>query len=114
MQDGPNRRRSARLACMLVVEYRPGTGAAAFWRPASVLDLTLVGCRLRVGEDLASGSPVALRFDALLEDGVKSTSIDASATVLWCRVEGLSRQVGLKFAATPAGLNEILGALGSR
>lgn len=100
---------------MLGVQYSPGPGATTSWRPASVLDLTDVGCRLQIAEDLAGGMPVELRFDALLRDGAKSASIDTRAAVMWCRPHGgFAYEVGLQFfAAPPPGLNEILNAIDS-
>lgn len=112
MRKGSNRRRKARIACLLVVQYRLRAGAASPWRPASVLDLNDVGCRLRIAEDLAGGTPLLLRFQAMLHDGVKSAEVEAPATVMWWRPQGsFSHEVGLEFAGVPAQLNEILGAL---
>lgn len=115
MTEEINRRRKARLACMLAVQYSRGPGATSSWRPASVLDLTDLGCRLQVAEDLAGGMSVALRFDALLRDGAKSASIDTQAVVMWCRPHGgFAYEIGLEFlAAPPPGLNEILNAIDS-
>jgi hypothetical protein len=109
MNGSANRRERSRRACMLAVEYR--AGSAGPWREASVLDLTLVGCRLRVEEELAPDAAVALRFAALLEDGVRSASLEAAATVQWCRGRAASRELGLRFVFVSAGLSEILAAL---
>jgi hypothetical protein len=109
MTETLNRRRAARLACMLGVRYR----AAAVWHQAAVMDLNETGCRLRLGEVLSGGTPIALRFDAPIRDGATSPSLDVQATVMWCRREGLSLQAGMSFAAPPPGLQEILGALTS-
>lgn len=109
MRPGSERRRQARLACMLGVQYR----ADKHWHPAAVLDLAESGCRLRIGEDLAGATPVGLRFDAPLRDGATSASLDVDGTVMWCRREGLSHQVGIAFAAPPPGLKEILAEIDS-
>lgn len=114
MRKGNNRRRKARFACLLVVQYRLRADSASPWRPASVLDLTDAGCRLRIAEELAGGTPLLLRFETLLRDGVKSAQTEAPASVMWCRPHGrFSHEVGLEFAGVPAQLNEILGALES-
>lgn len=114
MRKRSNRRRKARFACLLVVQYRPRKGTASPWRPASVLDLTDAGCRLRIAEALAGGTRLLLRFEALLRDGVKSAETEAPATVMWCRPHGrFSHELGLELEGLPAPLNEILGALDS-
>ncbi len=110
MRDtGQNRRRQARLACMLGVQYKLD-GA---WHAAGVIDLTETGCRLRVGEDLPPGAPVRLRFDAPIRDGARSATIEAEARVMWCRRQGLSSQAGLSFVSAPEGVREILAELHS-
>ena len=43
-----NRRLLARHACTLTVQYRSELG----WHPATAMDLSRNGCRLRVGEHL--------------------------------------------------------------
>jgi c-di-GMP-binding flagellar brake protein YcgR len=107
MRKRSNRRRKARLACMLVVQYRV---RAALWRAAAVLDLSDAGCRLRVDEALASGTPLLLRFDALLHDGATSTTLETAARVMWCRPQRPGfQELGLEFASGPLELNEILG-----
>jgi len=109
-----NRRRKPRSACLLVVRYRRRADETSAWLPASVLDLTDAGCRLRIDEDLAAGTPLLLRLEALLRDGVKSATVETPAAVMWCRPQdGSSYELGLELAAAPAELNEILGALDS-
>src|SRR5262245_24449842 len=107
MRTGRNRRGRARLFCMLVVEYR---GVAA-WRSAAVLDLSSAGARLRIGEDLPSGTSVTLRFAAPLADGARSATFEADAVVKWCHREGQSYQAGMSFRDPAEGLEEILLAL---
>jgi hypothetical protein len=113
MKRRTNRRRRSRRACALAVEYRVGRAALGGWRPAEVLDLTAVGCRLRIGEPLAKDTKLRLRFAALLADGAKSASLEAAASVQWTRAASLGRHVGLRFEKAPAGLNGILAALGA-
>src|SRR5687768_7004315 len=107
-----DRRRKSRSYCLLVVRYRVRDDAAGEWRAASVLDLTERGCRLKVGEQPAPGAELELRFEALLHDGVKSATIEAPARVMWCRPGAQSSsEIGVQFAAAPAGLSEIRRAL---
>src|SRR5262245_47967583 len=110
MRTGRNRRGRARLFCMLVVEYRGASG----WRSAAVLDLSGAGARLRIGEDLPSGTAVTLRFAAPLADGSKSATLEAAAVVKWCHREGLSYQAGMLFRDPAVGLEDILRALEER
>lgn len=107
MKETAERRRLRRLACMLTVHYRVGER----WHPAAVLDLSKHGCRLRVGEDLENGREVQLRFEAPLRDGARAVSLEVAAVVMWCRQDGLSRRTGMRFSASPVGLDEILGAI---
>jgi hypothetical protein len=102
----PNRRLTARKACHLVVRYR----AAGDWRPATAMDLSAIGCRLRLGEDLSRGTHVTVRFES--PEGRSPLAADVPGVVIWSRLEGLSHQAGLKFDETPEGLQELLDALG--
>jgi len=102
-----NRRITARKACLLTVRYR----ALGDWRPATAMDLSPYGCRLRVGEDITRGAEVAVVFETPIEDGVRSTSVEVPGRAIWARLEGLSYQVGVHFEDSPIGLLEILGAL---
>lgn len=102
-----NRRITARQACLLVVRYR----AASEWRPATAMDLSPHGCRLRVGEDLTTRKIVKVLFEAPLRDGAQTSAVEIPGIVMWSRLEGLSYQAGLHFEASPDGLLEILGAL---
>ncbi len=99
-----NRRLTARRACRLGVRYRTG----APWHPATAMDLSTSGCRLRLGEDLARGGAVSVRFEAPQGE---AQMVEAAGTVIWCRHEGLSYQAGILFGEEPAGIAEILGAL---
>ena len=101
-----NRRLSARIACRLAVAYSTG----AEWHPATGMDLSAHGCRLRLGEDLRRASTLRVRFEHAV-DG-ESLKAELEGTVIWSRLEGLSYQVGIHFPNEDAGINEILAKLG--
>jgi hypothetical protein len=104
-----NRRLSARLACQLTVHYRLDKP----WHPATALNLSSLGCRLRLGEDLPRGATVELSFEAPLRDGAKALSLEIAGKVIWSRHEGLSHQAGIQFSGEPPDeLDEVLNALG--
>lgn len=103
-----NRRLAARLACQLTVRYR----LDKHWHPATAMNISSQGCRLRLGEDLPRGSPLGLSFEAPLKDGAKGLFLEMTGTVIWCRQEGLSFQAGIQFTGTPPdAVGEILAAL---
>jgi hypothetical protein len=103
-----NRRVTARLACQLTVRYRVDKQ----WHPATAMNLSAQGCRLRLGEDLPRGSEVSLAFEAPLKDGASALFLELKGTVIWCRHEGLSLQAGIQFSGeSPDALREILAAL---
>jgi hypothetical protein len=102
-----NRRITSRKACRLVVRYR----TQSEWRPATAMDLSPHGCRLRVGEDLPKAKDVVVAFETPLRDGVQASAVEVPGSVQWCRLEGLSYQAGIHFAGCPDGLLEILAAL---
>jgi hypothetical protein len=102
-----NRRITARKACLLTVRYRANDD----WRPATAMDLSPYGCRLRVGEDITRGALVAVVFEAPIQDGSKATSVEVAGTAIWARLEGLSYQVGVHFEGSPMELLEILSVL---
>ena len=102
-----NRRITARRACLLTVRYR----ANGEWRPATAMDLSPYGCRLRVGEDIARGAAVSVVFEAPIQDGARTASVEVPGTAIWARLEGLSYQVGVHFEDSPLGLLEILSVL---
>lgn len=103
----PNRRLSARRACLLTVRYK----AARDWHPATVVNISSTGCRLRLGQDLERGTTVGLQFDTPLRDGATSLHAEVQGTVSWSRSEGLSYQVGIHFASSTAGLQDLLESL---
>ncbi len=102
-----NRRLTARKACLLTVRYK----TAKDWHPATCMDLSRDGCRLRLGEDLPRGSSVILLFEAPLADGARSPSVEVTGTVTWARLEGLSFQTGLHFAAESNSIGDIVNAI---
>jgi len=103
-----NRRLTARKACRLTVHY----WSQDAWHPATAMDLSPNGCRLRLGEDLLRGSGVNVQFEAPLRDGAMALSVEVPGRVMWSRLEGLSYQVGIHFVKPPAGLDNILSAIG--
>jgi hypothetical protein len=102
-----NRRITSRRACLLVVRYR----AESEWRPATAMDISPHGCRLRVGEDLGKGKKVTVIFEAPLRDGAQAAGVEVPGSVQWSRLEGLSYQAGVHFGGSPEGLIEVLEAL---
>jgi PilZ domain len=103
----PNRRLQARHACRLTVRYR----SKKDWRPATAMDLSAEGCRLRLGEDLATGAELTVLLERLVRDGVAAVSVEVPGVVMWSRLEGLSHQAGIQFRGQPEGLHDILRAL---
>ena len=103
-----NRRLTARHACQLTVRYR----STRDWHPATAMDLAVNGCRLRLGEDLPRGTEVSVVFELPLKDGSKTLAVEVPGTVIWSRIEGLSRQAGIQFPAPPEALQELIGSLG--
>jgi hypothetical protein len=103
----PNRRLQARHACRLGVRYRTKKD----WRPATAMDLSAAGCRLRVGEDLATGSDLTVMLERLVSDGAQGLSVEIKGVVMWSRLEGLSHQAGIQFRDEPDGLHDIIRAL---
>jgi len=89
---GANRRLSARFTCRLAVSYSTG----AEWHPATGMDLSTNGCRLRLGEDLPRASRLKVRFE---RPGSEAEAIlaELAGIVIWSRLEGLSYQVGVQF-----------------
>lgn len=102
-----NRRLQARHACRLIVRYRSGQD----WVPATAMDLSAEGCRLRLGEDLATGAELTVLLERLVSDGVSALSVEVPGVVMWSRLEGLSHQAGIQFRGEPEGLHDILRAL---
>lgn len=99
-----NRRLTARHACHFTARYRLG----ADWHPATAMDISLRGCRLRLGEDLARGSTVSVALEAPRTADGRSLEVEVGGAVIWSRREGLSYQVGIHFSDAPATLEQIL------
>lgn len=102
-----NRRITARKACLLTVRYK----ANGDWRPATAMDLSPYGCRLRVGEDVPRGAAVAVVFEKPTEGQPDNPAVEVPGRAIWGRLEGLSYQVGVHFEDSPSGLLDILAAL---
>ncbi len=102
-----NRRLNARLACQLTVSYRASKG----FHPATAMDVSAHGCRLRVGEDLSRGKSVTVRFQHGGKDAADPLLAEVPGTVIWSRLEGLSHQAGVQFSSDPDELEAILLAL---
>ena len=102
--SGIDRRSSTRRACLLGARYRVGAG----WHPATLVDLSARGCRLRIGEDLPRGATVRVE----LSPRGTSAPVDLAGSVMWCRLEGLSHQAGVHFDDPPDDLVSLLDAAG--
>jgi hypothetical protein len=105
----PNRRLQARHACRLTVRYR----AKKDWRPATAMDFSVQGCRLRVGEDLATGAELTVMLERLASETSAPLIVEVPGVVMWSRLEGLSHQAGIQFRGQPDGLDAILRGLAS-
>ena len=103
-----NRRLTARRACHLQAAYRPADGV---WHPATAMDVSPRGCRLRVGQELARGGSLAVRFTAPAGLGITPRQVEVPAEVIWARLEWLSFQAGLHFPVERAELAELLADL---
>jgi hypothetical protein len=98
--DGIDRRASTRRACLVGARYRVGSG----WHPATLVDLSARGCRLRIGEDLARSA--AIRVELSAPGG--APPVELGGIVVWCRLEGLSHQAGVHFENAP---DDLMGLL---
>lgn len=112
MTDAPprhaNRRLSARRACLLSVRYKAGGD----WHPATVMNLSTSGCRLRLGEELLRGTVLTVLFETPLRDGATMLSAEVRGVVTWSRLDGLSHSVGIQFTEPPPSLQDLLTAIG--
>jgi hypothetical protein len=99
-----NRRLTPRRTCHLAVRYR----LDGEWCAATAMDASRHGCRLRLGRDVARGATVAVSFSWPVAGDL--APVEAVGRVIWCRVEGLSYQVGVHFADAPAELETLLAA----
>jgi hypothetical protein len=104
----PNRRLSARRTCLLSVRYRLGKD----WHPATVVNMSSQGCRLRLGQHLERDTRLQVEFETPLRDGATALNADVEGTVTWSRLEGLSYQAGIQFTSLPDALQDLLDSLG--
>jgi hypothetical protein len=93
--------------CRVGVRYR----CRKAWHPATAVDLSERGCRLRLGEDLERGTSVPLRFEHPERGDAPGVCLEAEALVVWTRHEGLSYQAGSLFPSPPPGLQALLEAI---
>jgi hypothetical protein len=101
-----NRRLSARVACRLAVSYYGGDQ----WHPATGMDLSATGCRIRLGEDLPRASSLRVRIDPRTIGG-EPLRAELSGVVVWTRLEGLSYQAGIQFTSDDEKLHRIMHLL---
>ena len=101
--DTVDRRSTTRRACLLGARYRVG----ASWHPATLVDLSARGCRLRIGEDLPRGAAVRVELSPPAPAG----AVELGGSVVWCRLEGLSHQAGVHFDQPPEDLMDLLGSM---
>ena len=102
-----NRRLTARHACHLTARYR----LARDWHPATAMDLSMRGCRLRLGEDLERNAAVEVGFQSPPDAEGRTVEVEVPGTVIWCRREGLSYQAGIHFREAPDPLEQILNTV---
>ncbi|HET7291095.1 MAG TPA: PilZ domain-containing protein [Vicinamibacteria bacterium] len=102
-----NRRLTARRACLLTVRYKTATT----WHPATAVNISAQGCRLRLGEDLERGTTVAVMFETPLRDGATALNAELEGVVSWSRLEGLSHQVGIQFTSPSQALQDLMDSL---
>lgn len=102
-----NRRLTARHACHFTVRYR----VLEHWHPATAMDLSLRGSRLRLGEDLERGVAVTVVFETPRSAEGRTIEVEVVGTVMWSRREGLSHQVGIHFGDAPDALEQILNSI---
>jgi hypothetical protein len=88
-----NRRLVVRFACHLTARYQ----IKDHWHPATVIDLSRRGCRLRVGEHLARDVKTRLTFTCQPGNDGEAHKVDVEGIVIWSRLEGLSYQCGIHF-----------------
>jgi hypothetical protein len=83
------------------------------WHPATAINLSTSGCRLRLGESLPHGAALTVIFERPLADGATGVAAEAQGTVTWSRLEGLSYTAGIRFTDAPLpALDDLLVAIG--
>jgi hypothetical protein len=88
-----NRRLAARRTCHLTALYQ----VKDQWHPATAMDLSRRGCRLRIGEHLQRGTKLKVRLECSQTDAEAQRRIETPGRVVWSRLEGLSYQCGVDF-----------------
>jgi len=106
--DGIDRRSATRRACLLGARYNLGSA----WHPATLVDLSARGCRLRIGEDLTRGATVRVQLTAPAGGTHARPPVELAGLVVWCRLEGISHQAGVHFENPPPDLMDLLEAAG--
>jgi hypothetical protein len=84
--------------------------AGGQWHPATGMDLSATGCRLRLGEDLPRASSLRVRIDPRTIAG-ESLRAELEGAVIWSRLEGLSYQAGIQFTTDDEKLHRIMHLL---
>ena len=102
-----NRRLTARMVCQLTVRYR----LKKDWHPATAMDLSPNGCRLRLGEDLPRDTHLTVQFEHAGRNGSPPVIAEVVGSTIWSRLEGLSFQVGIQFGTGPSDLDRVILAL---
>jgi hypothetical protein len=89
-----NRRLVSRRTCLLSASYQ----VKSQWHPATAMDLSRRGCRLRLGENLSREARVTVQLECA-RPGVEAEPrrLLAEGSVVWSRREGLSYQCGILF-----------------
>jgi hypothetical protein len=98
-----NRRLVSRFPCRLSVRYECG----GKWHPATTVDLSSLGCRLRLGERLQRGERIRVVIEYLESEPI--VRAEARGEVIWSRLEGLSYQAGIRFLDEMTEIQSLLG-----
>jgi hypothetical protein len=88
-----NRRLASRKSCQLAVQYL----SKGHWHPATAVDLSRIGCRLRLGETLVRTARLTVAIDCSCDDNGAPLHAEVEGHVVWTRLEGLSYQCGIQF-----------------
>lgn len=73
-----------------------------------MMDLSLLGCRLRLGERLQRGQKIRVILERIGSE--ESVQVDVPGEVVWSRLEGLSHQVGIRFLKEAPDIEALLNA----
>lgn len=94
------------MTCQLVVSYHAG----GQWHPATGMDLSNTGCRVRLGQNLERGSALRVRIDQHVP-GAPDVRAEVEGVLVWSRLEGLSYQAGIQFTSDDENLHRLLASL---